>query len=127
MASIRLDSGSACSQVWNYDEGFCHYVGIGHSGGVTKCRISPDQKTIVSVGDEGVFVDLLASLQSLASLCDHATNTMLGSLPTGAIFLWEMPKIENVELAEEPELAPAPAPAPEPSPSKVNKGRIVLS
>lgn len=48
-------------RIWNYDEGICYFSGEGHSGSITKLKISPDQKKIVTVGSEG------------------------------AIFLWEMP------------------------------------
>ena len=51
-------------KLWGYDEGYCYYVGVGHSGSVVRCKISPDQQTIVSVGDEG------------------------------AIFLWTMPNVK---------------------------------
>ena len=57
-------------QVWSYDEGYCYYMGEGHSGEITACNISPDQETIVSVGTEG------------------------------AIFLWTMPQFETAELQE---------------------------
>jgi WD40 repeat protein len=40
-------------KVWDYDEGLQYFQGIGHSGDITKISISPDQKTIVSVGTEG--------------------------------------------------------------------------
>jgi WD40 repeat protein len=44
-------------KVWLYDEGINTHVGAGHSGGISRLRISPDQKRIVSVGLEGgVFV-----------------------------------------------------------------------
>jgi WD domain, G-beta repeat len=44
-------------QVWGYDQGFCYYTGVGHSGAVTRVRVSPDKLFIVSVGTEGgVFV-----------------------------------------------------------------------
>lgn len=42
-------------KLWGYDEGKCYAQGIGHSGSVLKTRISPDGKTIVSVGDEGAI------------------------------------------------------------------------
>lgn len=51
-------------RVWSYDEGCCHFAGLGHSGAITKAEISPDQQTIVTVGDEG------------------------------AVFLWEMPLVQ---------------------------------
>lgn len=51
-------------KVWGYDEGFCYYQGVGHSGEITASAISPDQRTIVTVGDEG------------------------------AVFLWNMPDIQ---------------------------------
>lgn len=40
-------------KLWDYDEGICYYNGTGHSGNITKISLSPDQKTIVSVGTEG--------------------------------------------------------------------------
>lgn len=44
-------------QVWGYDEGFCYYTGIGHSGSVNRVRVSPDRTAIVSVGSEGgIFI-----------------------------------------------------------------------
>lgn len=42
-------------KLWDYDEGICYYNGIGHSGDITKVVISPDQKTMVSVGAEGAI------------------------------------------------------------------------
>jgi hypothetical protein len=42
-------------KVWGYDEGFCYYVGVGHSGDISQARISPDQNSIVTVGDEGAI------------------------------------------------------------------------
>ena len=42
-------------RLWGYDEGFCYYEGIGHSGSIQKMVISPDQKSIVSVGSEGAI------------------------------------------------------------------------
>lgn len=42
-------------KIWDYDEGICGWEGIGHSGGVTKVAISPDQSFIVSVGSEGAI------------------------------------------------------------------------
>ena len=40
-------------RVWKYNEGLCYYVGEGHAGSVVRMAISPDQKTLVSVGAEG--------------------------------------------------------------------------
>ena len=42
-------------KLWDYDEGICYWSGLGHSGVVTGIQISPDQKTIVSVGTEGAI------------------------------------------------------------------------
>jgi len=52
-------SGGADKKVnlWNYDEGSKYYVGEGHSGSVSKVRISPDEKRVISVGTEGgIFI-----------------------------------------------------------------------
>lgn len=64
--------GEKLVKVWGYDEGFCYHVGVGHSGEILSTAISPDQQTIVTVGDEG------------------------------AVFLWNMPQIsfENQEDAD---------------------------
>lgn len=51
-------------KLWGYDEGYKYREGIGHSGDIKQCRISPNQETVVTVGDEG------------------------------AIFLWTIPKLE---------------------------------
>ena len=42
-------------KLWDYDEGINYYHGVGHSGVITCVAISPDQKTIVSVGSEGAI------------------------------------------------------------------------
>jgi WD40 repeat protein len=43
--------------VWHYDNGKLVASGKGHSDTITAVRISPDQKTIVTVGSEGgIFV-----------------------------------------------------------------------
>jgi WD40 repeat protein len=42
-------------KVWDYDEGICYYQGVGHSGDITKITISPDQRTMISVGTEGAI------------------------------------------------------------------------
>jgi len=42
-------------RIWGYDDGQKYYEGCGHSGAITKIQISPDQKTIVSVGTEGAI------------------------------------------------------------------------
>eukprot|EP00941_MAST-03F_sp_MAST-3F-sp1_P006102 g6102.t1 len=44
-------------KVWHYDDGILKAQGVGHSGGISSLKISPNQKQIVSVGKEGaVFV-----------------------------------------------------------------------
>lgn len=47
--------GDRVVQVWDYDEGYCYFEGEGHSGEIRQVKISPDQETIVSVGDEGAI------------------------------------------------------------------------
>jgi len=42
-------------KVWDYDQGMCKYLGIGHSGVISSVAIAPDQKSIVSVGSEGAI------------------------------------------------------------------------
>jgi len=43
-------------KLWDYDEGICKYLGIGHSGTITSAAIAPDQTFIVSVGTEGAIL-----------------------------------------------------------------------
>lgn len=47
--------GDKLVKVWHYDEGVCHYIGVGHSGVVRRVAVSPDQGLIVSVGAEGAI------------------------------------------------------------------------
>jgi WD40 repeat protein len=42
-------------KLWDYDEGISYFTGVGHSGGVTKIAISPNQKYIVTAGAEGAI------------------------------------------------------------------------
>jgi WD40 repeat protein len=48
--------GDRLLKMWEYDEGVCKYVGVGHSGTVTCCAISPDQTFVVSTGTEGAIL-----------------------------------------------------------------------
>jgi hypothetical protein len=41
--------------VWLYDEGDLVAVGAGHSGAITKVKISSDRRIVVSVGTEGAI------------------------------------------------------------------------
>jgi len=41
--------------LWDYDEGVCKYIGVGHSGSITSAAIAPDQTFIVSAGSEGAI------------------------------------------------------------------------
>lgn len=42
-------------KLWDYDEGISYYQGIGHSGGVTKIAVSPNQQFIITTGTEGAI------------------------------------------------------------------------
>lgn len=42
-------------RIYNYDEGICYFEGEGHSGSINKIKVSPDQRTIISVGSEGAI------------------------------------------------------------------------
>jgi len=43
-------------KLWEYDEGVCKNIGVGHSGAISCCAISPDQQFIVSCGSEGAIM-----------------------------------------------------------------------
>jgi len=42
-------------KLWDYDEGVCKYIGVGHSGTINTAKIAPDQTFIVSAGSEGAI------------------------------------------------------------------------
>jgi WD40 repeat protein len=51
-------------KVWNYDEGSLVAVGYGHSANITKSKVAPNGKFIVSVGREGgIFIWGLSDLK----------------------------------------------------------------
>ncbi|XP_046352426.2 cilia- and flagella-associated protein 52-like [Haliotis rufescens] len=43
-------------KLWRYDEGEVTHIGIGHSAPITKVRICPNQRNIVSVGTDGAVL-----------------------------------------------------------------------
>ncbi|XP_067673017.1 cilia- and flagella-associated protein 52-like [Haliotis asinina] len=43
-------------KLWKYDEGEVTHIGIGHSASITKARICPSQRNIVSVGTDGAIL-----------------------------------------------------------------------
>jgi len=60
--SISKSGSNFCSgghdrllKLWDYDEGVCKYVGVGHSGTINAVAIAPDQRSIVSCGSEGAI------------------------------------------------------------------------
>eukprot|EP00927_Polykrikos_kofoidii_P016715 TRINITY_DN17572_c0_g1_i1.p1 TRINITY_DN17572_c0_g1~~TRINITY_DN17572_c0_g1_i1.p1 ORF type:complete len:619 (-),score=117.19 TRINITY_DN17572_c0_g1_i1:160-2016(-) len=59
-------------KLWEYDEGICKYIGVGHSGTITSVAIAPDQSYIVSAGSEGAIL-LWAMPASCIERC-HAVN-----------------------------------------------------
>ena len=42
-------------KLWSYDEGVVLYEGVGHSSTILKITFSPDQKNLISVGNEGAI------------------------------------------------------------------------
>merc|ERR1719321_2009889 len=42
-------------KLWDYDEGVCKFIGVGHSGSINCAAIAPDQSFVVSVGSEGAI------------------------------------------------------------------------
>jgi len=43
-------------KLWDYDEGVCKYIGVGHSATITSAKIAPDQTFVVSGGAEGAVL-----------------------------------------------------------------------
>ena len=48
--------GDKLVKLWNYDEGSVTHVGVGHSSTITKVKVSPDGRRVVSVGEEGAIM-----------------------------------------------------------------------
>ncbi|KAF7261569.1 hypothetical protein EG68_00822 [Paragonimus skrjabini miyazakii] len=42
-------------KVWKYDEGEVTHVGLGHTSPVTRLRISPDQRRVITVSEDGAI------------------------------------------------------------------------
>eukprot|EP01041_Mallomonas_annulata_P004309 gene4309-8569_t len=49
-------AGDKVVKIWHYDDGITVAMGRAHSGAIKAVKISPDQKTIVSVGSTGEIV-----------------------------------------------------------------------
>ena len=49
-------SGDQLVKIWSYDEGVTLYEGVGHSSKVNKVVFSPDQRLLLSVGEEGAIL-----------------------------------------------------------------------
>ena len=43
-------------KVWDYNEGEVTHVGVGHSGNITRIRVSPGNQYIVSVSADGAIL-----------------------------------------------------------------------
>lgn len=64
--SVAVDAAGSCIvtggadklvRVWGYDMGQCEYVGVAHSGCVTRAQVTSEGNRIVSVGSEGgIFI-----------------------------------------------------------------------
>ena len=69
--SIVSGGGDMVVRLWSYDEGYCFRDGHGHGGCIKQVAVSPDSRTIVSVGAEGgIFI------------WDNATPSPLGQTST---------------------------------------------
>jgi WD40 repeat protein len=62
-------------KLWDYDEGLCYYRGVGHSGGITKIAIAPNQQFFVSTGSEGGIFVWKTPDSVLKSRADHDLPT----------------------------------------------------
>ena len=61
-------------KIWHYDDGLAVALGKGHSGAIKAVRISPDQRTVVSVGSSGEII-----FWEMPDL-EQARNALLGQL-----------------------------------------------
>lgn len=85
-------------KLWSYDDGICYYIGAGHSGAITKMTISPDQKTIVSVGAEGgIFIWKMPEEVSNAKAEQELPTIAQGNLSTSKVESVKNPPKEKDE------------------------------
>ncbi|CUG89220.1 WD40 repeat-containing protein, putative [Bodo saltans] len=48
--------GDRIVKIWGYDDGTCAAIGLGHSTNISKVKIAPDGKRVVSVSEEGAVM-----------------------------------------------------------------------
>jgi len=60
-------------KLWDYDEGVCKGIGVGHSGAITCAAISPDQSFIVTTGSEGAIM-IWSMPPDIADRCNESPN-----------------------------------------------------
>lgn len=59
-------------KLWHYDNGIAVAVGLGHSGTVKAVKVSPDERTIVSVGSTGEIIFWeMPNLDSITEIIDN--------------------------------------------------------
>lgn len=63
-------------KVWDYDQGLCTNIGLGHSGAITKIAFAPDQRTIISVGADGAIFIWRTPEEVVAARADNEMPTM---------------------------------------------------
>jgi WD40 repeat protein len=62
-------------KVWHYDNGITCALGLGHSGEIKAVRISPDEKSIVSVGSTGEIIFWeMPNLRKISQYIDSVGN-----------------------------------------------------
>lgn len=67
--AIISGGGDKLVKLWGYDEGHSYFIGVAHSGAITKVGVTPDKHWIVSVGTEGgIFIWNYQHPQTLADL-----------------------------------------------------------
>jgi WD40 repeat protein len=54
--SLSIKFTLLCFQVWKYNEGEVTHVGLGHSGDITRVRVCPNSKHIISVSADGAIL-----------------------------------------------------------------------
>ncbi|VDP19546.1 unnamed protein product [Echinostoma caproni] len=46
-------TGAYNGEVWKYNEGEVTHVGLGHTSPITRLRIAPDQRRVITVSEDG--------------------------------------------------------------------------
>ncbi|VEL25144.1 unnamed protein product [Protopolystoma xenopodis] len=61
--------------LWKYNEGDVTHVGLGHTSPITRLRISPDERLIVTASEDGaIFIWQMPELEPKQAIVEEQTK-----------------------------------------------------